>query len=172
MKPAVLTAVGFAALVLFSGPAARAQETVQAAFDDREWKLGFENYNQEKKAMIKEFVPEGQTVDTWDELVTLQFFEGLQNKITVAQFLQKMQAGIQNACPGVNWRILSSKDNEAVYQWSIRGCKGQPDQTEIARVFAGHEGMHVWHYAVKDPDLAPQKKKEWIDRLNQFRLKS
>ena len=151
---------------------AAAQETVQASFDDRQWKLGYENYNPDKKAVIKEFVPEGETIEAWNELITLQFFEDLQNKITVAQFLQKVQDGIQKACPEVKWSTVSEQEKEAVYRWSIQGCPGQPDQTEITRVFAGQEGMHIWHYSAKDSKLDLKKQKEWIDRLGTFQLKS
>lgn len=148
-----------------------AGETVQAVFDERQWTLGFENYNAEKKAVIKGYVPEGETAAAWNELITLQFFEGLQNKVTVAQFLEKVQGGLEAACPGVNWSTVSEQEKEAVYRWSIQGCSGQPDQTEITRVVAGQEGMHIWHYAAKDPKLNLKKQKEWIDRLNQFAVK-
>lgn len=161
----------FTVLMVFTSTA-RAEETVKAVFDEKQWKLGFENYNPEKKAMIKEFVPEGESVEAWSELITLQFFEGLQNKITVAQFLQKVQGGLQKACPDVKWSTVSEEEKEAVYRWSIQGCSGQPDQTEITKVVAGQEGMHIWHYAAKDSKLDLKKQKEWIDRLNGFRLKT
>ncbi len=148
-----------------------AQETVEAVFDERQWTPAFENYNPEKKAVIKEYVPEGETKDSWREMVTLQFFEGLQKKVTIEQFLQKVQGGLQKVCPGVGWTTVSSSETEAVYEWNLKGCAGQPDQTEIARVMAGEEGVHVWHYAAKDPDLSIDKKKEWIDRLNLYRIK-
>lgn len=160
------------AVLAAAGSSAWAAETVQAVFDERQWTLGFENYNPEKKAVIKGYIPEGESASAWNELITLQFFEGLQNKITVAQFLEKVQGGLETACPGVNWSTVSEQDKEAVYRWSIQGCSGQPDQTEITRVVAGQDGMHIWHYAAKDPKLSLGKQKEWIDRLNQFRLKT
>ncbi len=165
-------AVVLAAFALAAAPALSAQETVEAAFDGRTWKLGSQNYNQEKKATMKMFVPEDQTVESWYELMTLQFFEGLQEKLTIDQFLQKMQGGLKAACPSLKWNTISQEQGEAVYMWSIKGCQSQPDQTEITRVVAGREGMHIWHYAAKDPDLELGKQKEWVDRLNQFRLKN
>ncbi len=153
-------------------PFARAQEIVEAVFDERSWQLGSENYNQEKKAMVKVYAPEGQTMENWSELVTLQLFEGLQTRVTIDQFLQKMQGALKAVCPSMKWMTVSNSENEAVYSWSVEGCSGQPDQTEITRVVAGQEGMHVWHYAVRDSQLAADKKQEWIDRLNQYRLKN
>ncbi len=166
-----MAGIAAAALLICAAPAL-AQETVEAVFDGRPWKLGSQDYNQEKKAALKTFVPEGSSAEAWIELITLQFFEGLQEKVTIGQFLEKVQAGMRAACPEVVWSTVSEEKNEAVYTWSIKGCQGQPDQTEITRVLAGGEGMHIWHYAVKDPALALEKKKEWIDRLNQFRLKN
>ena len=158
--------------VAWQNVAVLAGETVQAVFDERQWKLGLENFNPEKKAVIKEYVPDGQTVEAWNELITLQFFEGLQNKVSVAHFLEEVQGGLRIACPSVQWSTVSEAEKEAVYRWSIQGCSGQLDQTEITRVVAGQEGMHIWHYAAKDPKLPLGKQKEWIDRLNEFRLKT
>lgn len=149
-----------------------AQETVEAIFDARKWKLGSENYNSEKKAMTKEFVLEDQSAENWTELITLQFIEGLQDRVRVSEILDKVQTGMKTACPSVKWITLSQERDNALYTWSIKGCPGQPDQTEIARVLAGQEGMHVWHYASKNPDIDTEKKKEWIDRLALYRLKN
>lgn len=165
-------AVVLTAFILAAPPVLSAQETVEAAFDSRTWKLGSQDYNQEKKATMKMFVPEDETIESWQELITLQFFEGLQQRLTIDQFLQKMQGGLKAACPSLKWNTVSQEQDDAVYMWNIKGCQSQPDQTEITRVVAGREGMHIWHYAAKDPDLALEKQREWIDRLNQFRLKN
>ena len=57
---------------------AYAAERANPEFDHRHWQLGWSRNNGE--AIFEEYVLEGETVENWSELITIQFYPGLEKQ--------------------------------------------------------------------------------------------
>lgn len=58
-------------------------EDLNPVFDKRQWVLGWSKNNKTSKDIFEEYVLRGETVDNWSELVTIQFFNGLNTKVNL-----------------------------------------------------------------------------------------
>jgi hypothetical protein len=160
-------------VILLSGTAAFAAnpwfpyDSPDLTFDGRPWKVGFENAAEE--GFIREFVLEGQTVENWSELVTVQLFL-MDNKVKPETFSNRAKQLIQKTCPNCVWNELSRTSTSMIYEWSVRACKGQPDQSELARVIIGRDGVYVLHYAVKKVPMPASNRKFWLDSLGKVKI--
>jgi len=151
--------VGFT-LFLFNAYAA---EKVTPVFDDRSWKLGWSQNKGE--AVYEEYVLDGENVENWSELITIQFFPGLNKSTNPDIFEAGQKTNLSSVCPSINWESLYQSENERIWKWSIAGCQGQPDQSEIARLRKTDEGFHVWHYAIKKSPIPSEQGKVWLEKL-------
>ncbi len=155
-------------LVAASAGPSPAFERPEIHFDDRIWKVGYE-VARENQIMV-EFILENETIDHWTELVTTQFFKNLQQKTSLENYLASTKKSIQERCASLQWNVVRSTKSDVIYEWSVSGCAGVADQSEIARVIKGAEGIHVLHYAIRAPALPSKKRKEWLALLTQARL--
>lgn len=156
-------------LLLASSPVS-AFERPEIRFDSRTWKVGHQASS--KNQIMVEFVLDSETVENWTELVTTQLISGLDTKTTIADYIAGTKQSIENRCPSLKWNTIRTRETDAIYEWSVSSCKGVPDQSEIARVFKGVEGIHIVHYAVRKSAMSPLKREEWIGLLEKARLLS
>jgi hypothetical protein len=164
-------------IILFTGItfSLSAKEVAQPVFDNREWAEGWSIQQDPTQrpppgTVYKEYVLKGETVENWSELVTLQFFPGLQDKTSLENFEQLNKTNLLKVCPNANWKTLSSNDNERVWEWSIKNCTGQPDQSEIAKVVKTKEGIHIFHYATKKENISDATREIWLKNLNSIKI--
>lgn len=161
MKNTCLLVVLLSCVTPFSDLAAA--ESAKPVFDQRSWKLG---WSQGKEgAVLEEYVLDGESVENWSELVTVQFFPGLQAKTNPDIFEASQRRNMALVCPAVQWESLHQAADERIWKWSITGCTGQVDQSEIARLKRTDEGFHVWHYAIKKAPIPPEQEKAWLENL-------
>lgn len=162
MKIKVLVVVLFVSWAFLLAKAYAAEKAIPV-FDGRSWELG---WSQNKEGMVyQEYVLDGETVENWSELVTIQFFPGLNNNTNPDVFEASQKAHMSLVCPSINWESLYQSENERIWKWSITGCQGQPDQSEIAMLKRTDEGFHVWHYAIKKSPIPSEKEQAWLEKL-------
>ena len=139
------------------------QKKLNLCFDDRSWKLG---WSQNKDgAVYEEYVLTGETAENWSELVTIQFFPGLNKNTTLDVFEGMQKTNLSSVCSLVKWESVYQSADERIWKWNIGGCPGQPDQSEIARLKKTDNGFHLWHYAIKKSPMSPEKEKTWLANL-------
>ncbi len=136
-------------------------------FDDRKWKVGYQNAV--NNMLITEFVLEGETVENWTELVTVQLFIGLETA-TPEAMVSTSKKILEETCKSPYWKELKKGENDILYEWSIKGCSSGPDQSELSRVIRGKDGMHVIHYAIKKVPMPKDKRARWIEALTKTEI--
>lgn len=147
---------------------AYAAEAVRPVFDERSWKLG---WSQNKDGgVFEEYVLDGESVENWSELVSIQFFPGLEEKTNLDIFEAAQKRNAALVCPSIKWEPIYQAEDERIWKWSITECPGQPDQSEIARLKRTDEGFHVWHYAIKKSPIPLEKEEIWLEKLKAFKV--
>ncbi len=158
----------FAGIFLMSSFTAYAAERATPEFDNRHWNLGWSQNTGD--SIFEEYTLEGETVENWSELVTIQFFPGLQKQTNPDIFEASQKRNFSLVCPGINWKSIEQTETERMWEWSIQECAGQPDQSEIARMVRTEEGFHLWHYAIKKAPLPADKRGLWVNKLKAIKV--
>ena len=57
-----------------------------------------------------------------------------------------------------------------MWQFSIKNCPGQADQSELARASETDEGIHLFHYAIKKSPMPQNLKRIWITNLKDIKI--
>ena len=167
MKKSVIF-VSMCSIVLTLCSYAFSQEYVTPVFDNRSWELGFSQNQGE--VIFEEYVLVGESVENWSELVSIQFFPGLQKTTNPDIFEAAMHRDLVLICPSVEWVSIYQSADERIWEWNIVNCQGQPAQSEIARLKVTDKGFHVWHYAIKEAPMSLEKKETWLENLKKIQV--
>ncbi|WP_047154468.1 hypothetical protein [Aneurinibacillus tyrosinisolvens] len=142
-------------------------EMVKVGFDNRSWKEGFRDIN-EQSQMI-EYVLSNETVHNWSELVTVQYFPGARNPQQLFDVTKDKvkQLGIQS-----EFKLVNQTEKELVYGWYVEDQpkKGIPAQVEISRIIQVDEGTYWLHYAIKSKDPSKKGIDDWTNRLSAVKI--
>ncbi len=133
---------------------------------------------QEHVLLFREFVPEGEVVENWSQLITVQNIEG---NVDIAQFLKQIKSSFEEMTK--SGRILKSEitmRKEGIGVYLFDGSYESPmtdfkvSQTEnqmvIIKAANGSDGSY-WNvqYAIKYPKNLPKNKKSALtDKLWSF----
>ncbi len=134
------------------------------------WKLA--NSASARDATTLELVKEGDSIDDWKELITIQTMVRPKSMHSLDEFYFKLKAGLEKDCPGVtNWHVIEQTEAGMTYEWSNSGpCMGQPEQTEIARILWSKKSLWALHYARKAKELPKDDRDQWLRWLSELRL--
>jgi hypothetical protein len=144
------------------------------------WKAGFENATKEQYMI--EFVPEGQTVHDWKEMITVVGFKGLAARYPA---LTPREVNVRTATAGSKTcgdKIIAKSMSDAKVDSyeahaAIIGCSGTPqrelavgkkDESELAYHLAikGKNDYYVIQYAIKGkPFPGPVDPALFIERM-------
>jgi hypothetical protein len=156
--------VGFLFLILCVGDAT--PETKDEALD---FKLGPEwlaaHHANANGYTILEFVRQGDDINSWKELVTIQKFVG--SSKSPEETLNHLKKLREKECPGATeWNVIEKNENSILYEWQVKPCRGWPEQHEIARIIRGKHDLYFLHYAAKVHEIAPETREQWIKTLS------
>ena len=134
------------------------------------WKLAYSGAVRE--GTILELVKEGDTIDDWKELITIQNFLKPQGIHSLGDFFSGIKTGREKDCPGVTtWHVIEQSESAMTYEWSTSGpCLGSPPQTELARVLWNKKDFWFFHYAKKVKELSKDDRDQWLGWLSELQL--
>jgi len=150
-----------------------ANEVANPVFDNRHWVLGWSGSQPNgNKTVFDEYVLPGESVHHWSELLTIQFFPGLNQRVTLAKYEELNKKGLQQKCPDIKWQTIYQKPTERMWEWSIKNCRADTNQAEIVRVVTTQQGLHVFHYAIKKSPMPSAQKSIWVKNLQAIKIKN
>jgi len=81
------------------------------------------------------YIPEGQTLDNWDEMITIQRFDA--QGLKPAKLYAELQKFREEHCPGKShFNILSSEKNRIIYFANSEQCAEFEAQTALSSIIA------------------------------------
>lgn len=144
---------------------APAEERVELRFDERKWKPGF--HGNRGPSVIAEYVLENENNQNWTELLTTQLLTGVPKRTKVEDFVKIAETKLRNIITGkLDWKIISTRPTEVMYEWMLVKDHLRPDEQEIVRVIKGTDGMHIIHYATRKVPMTDAARQKWIGLLN------
>lgn len=129
--------------------------------DERDWKEGHKAHDQ--RQMLIEYVPPGETVQNWSELVSVQIVFDVRPDLAAEQYVALVMANHRSKQPGcqtVSHKVLGSTPTEVLYEQSLAGCAPLRDEYSIRKVIRGPRAMTEVSYARTAP-LTDADKDKW-----------
>ena len=118
-------------------------------------------YHSDRIGSLTEYVPHGENVEAWTEMITAQIFLGL--KVDPAPFLQTVGGGFGKSCPGFSspQRIITGQANGYVVSMLVVKCPLNPatgkPETTLFRVIKGKDALysvqHAWRSVATDKEV-------------------
>jgi hypothetical protein len=138
----------------------------QLPLDGRQWKVGYKA--EDRAQVIFEYVLQGETVENWTELVTIQSFDKQYIKFPPPETaMNLLKERMVQRCPTVEWNVNERTKESILYEWRIKNCPPNPDQMEIARLIEGKWNRYRVAYATKVSELPQRKRTDWIKSLRE-----
>lgn len=140
-----------------------------------EWVVA--NVSETKTQRIIEFVPPGQKIEDWTELLTLQTIKMPRKPPAIDAIAAASYENLVTQCPGqVTWNviareILTTPSRESMlFEWSVKDCPPEADQHEVARILYGKFNIFRIAYVAKTSSLASEKRDKWIAELTATKI--
>jgi len=116
----------------------------------------------QKGNLFLEFVPTDETVKNWTEMITIQQYDGLQNKTTPKLFVSNFLVMIKQSDDSLTYKVIKADENDIIVEWALKGTLLVDAQTEILRVIGGKDAMNVVHYVIKKSEITQEQEEKMI----------
>ncbi|MBL7480446.1 hypothetical protein [Legionella bononiensis] len=136
-------------------------------FDDRVWKPA---WGQKSNAgWTVEYIPAGDNINQWKELVTSQFIPGTEG-VTPAQFKKTFITNLKKT--GVTYSIntINEQPNQLIFEFKVT-VPVNLQQDEIQKITRGKNGIYVLHYTIKKAEMSKANRQKWIENLKNSSIK-
>jgi hypothetical protein len=136
------------------------------------WKIG-SSAEQPNIYSIDEFIREGDDINSWHELLTIQNFALGRNFGSPEEFFNRLKASREKECPDSTiWNVLWKDEKSILYESQAKACLGWPEQHEIARIIDGKYNRFVISYTAKVYQIESDVRIKWIERLSGAHFKT
>lgn len=130
------------------------------------WKLAYA-VQKPPNYQVREFVREGDDINSWKELLTVENFVKPQSGFSFMDIINRHKATMQVRCPNLTQlTIIEQMDNGILYEWTTKPCHIYPDTHDIGRIVAGVHSFYIVRYTAKVSLIAADVREKW---LKQFR---
>jgi hypothetical protein len=107
------------------------------------FKVGYQSSHDSR--LITEYVPGGESVDDWTQMLTVQIFRG--SAVGSATFLQAVGKRYMDACPGTTAKgIFTGDTNGYVVSMLLLKCSNNPGtgkpETTAFRIIKGNDALY------------------------------
>ena len=144
-------------------------EKLKIVFDTRPWQLAWGKQTPEM-TMI-EYVPNGDNINDWHELVTSQFFPGLQEKTTPLQYAELIIQKMKEAGYKPVIKFFQKSNDQVIFEFRIAAPENQK-QDELQLIRSDDQGIYVLHYVIKEADMGQKNRDVWLQNLKNSKIKT
>ena len=135
--------------------------------DDRKWKKGHSTVN--KKQVIIEWVPPGETVQNWSELVTMHIIRNTSRTLTPLKLAEITKEEFKKTCANVTQKIISITTNSALIERTTTSCAPARDEYSIIKIVNGLRSTTLITYA-STSQFSKADREKWIKLVDNAQL--
>ncbi len=121
-------------------------------------------------ATIVEYVAQGQDLDNWREMLTVQALDDRLPRETPLATMEKLREAMVRRGGELAWNVIESDADNVLYEWTLVGAPGVEDQGELARIVVGNDTTHRAAYSYKGLPLGPARRDELLALLRNARV--
>lgn len=137
-------------------------ERQNIVFDERPWKFAWGKKGD--NIVTIEYVPLGDDINGWKELVTSQYLTQIPPNVAPRSFAEIIVKELKSKGfdPVVTYHKVTP--NEVIFEFRIEKPESQA-QDEIQVIRKEDDGFYILHYVVKQFDMGSDTRKKWIDNF-------
>lgn len=150
-------------------PNIKEYEKLNIAFDERAWQLAWGKST--GSITTVEYVPGGDSIEHWKELITSQYFPNLQNKASPKEFADLIVQDLKDSGFKPIVQFLQESPEQVIFEFQIKSPKNQI-QDEIQMITKDNKGLYVLHYVVKKTDMGAETRAKWSRNLMDTKVKN
>ena len=174
MKSVATSLVIFAAIFFIGGCAVpqkvRSRDAVPECWrfklDLATWQLGYEGEDADQA--LREYVPNGQTVNHWTEMVSSGRFK---DPVSPQAMYGIIKFGVLLGCSSAHVSVIEETDDSILFEWWQDDCGGIPAQHEIRRICADRRGTYTLSYVQKTHQMSSADRTRWISIIKASRVR-
>ncbi|MBJ7449713.1 MAG: hypothetical protein JHC93_05070 [Parachlamydiales bacterium] len=140
-------------------------ENYKLPVDEHErWEIGWTQVIDGQE--IVEFVPKGQTVEDWKEMITVQTFDYKVNTkwdIDPYSLMVVCRRGDEKYGSQIQYVTIIDEPSNVIYEWYAKDCPEVEDQDEITRLYIENNHLVRMAYVRKGERMDEKQRLKWID---------
>ncbi|RUR13739.1 hypothetical protein [Legionella sp. km772] len=149
-------------------PKLLAYEKQKITFDNRVWKAV---WGEHKDAITTiEYLPMGQNINHWNELITSQFIPGLE-EVSAKEFANRFLSNLKKTGVLYKSNFIDKQPKMVIFEYQVMQPKNL-QQDELQKIVKGSDGIYVLHYATKKSDMGSKNRQKWLTLLKNSTLKN
>jgi len=116
------------------------------------------------------YVPQGESVDDWSEIITVQFFN--LSLTEPAEFVALFEQNVKEACAEATLNIIDQSPTQVTWEWRLPtdSVTGEP-QHEITRIIRADDGWFRVAYTKRVPKLSDGDRSAWVAAIETAKVK-
>lgn len=117
---------------------------------------------------ISEYVRDGDDINHWKELFTIQSFLPSWNAPTPDGAYNRLKTTRDKECPGmIAWNVIGQDATSVLYEWQAQPCLGWPHLHEIGQIIYGERTRVRIAYTVKMYQMPSENRTGWITKFTE-----
>lgn len=154
-------------VMLLTALAVCAYETIIFHFPDGElWEPAY--YKKVGNEAILQYVPGGQTSNNWTRSIVVHSYN--ENESPAPFFAQYEIRKMRRVNPNGQYRIIKSKERDAIYTRCTTDYKEVPAHCEFLRITRGHHGIITMQYMNRNKKDFENNYTLWLQVMRDARL--
>lgn len=146
------------------------QQDLETVYPPNPERRTFASGHDDGHRSIAEYVPEGQEIESWRELIAIEALDDRMPQEAPKATMTKLKAAMEKRGGKLEWNGIEEDASSALYEWAIRGASGVEDQGEIARLVQGIDAMHRAAYAYESVPLAAERRLKFTGTVRNARV--
>lgn len=142
-------------------------EKQNIVFDNRPWKAAWGKQTPDISTV--EYIPVGDNIDDWKELVTTQFIPGLKT-MSPAEFGEHFVDDLKKSGFIFTTQTVMNEPDMFIFEFKI-DKPSNLQQDEILKVQKGKDGLYIVHYAIKQASMSEENRAKWVSNLKKSTIK-
>ena len=166
------TWVGIIFIVNFGFSVVSAQEIETINFSpDRDfldkWQVGHDQ--QFDGGVITEWVPMGETVESWSKMFT-SLNLAKTDLPSAEDSMKLLRDRMAKRCPNVIWNVIEKNKQDILFEWRIENCSGNADQHNLQKILDGKWNQFHLMYVRKVKELPADEREQWLKGLRTSKI--
>lgn len=143
-------------------------EKQQLHFDDRVWQAVWGKKSSDMTTI--EYIPAGDSINNWHELVTTHFIADPQNTMDIASYYKSFVNNLEQTGLKPEMIIHEQHPDMMIFEFKINSPT-ELIQDELQKVSKHKDGIYVIHYVIKEKDMGDKNRALWIKNLQDSSIK-
>ncbi len=149
-------------------PKIKDYEKQNILFDDRPWQAA---WGRETPTITSvEYIPRGDNIDQWHELITSEYIPDPQNHVSPKQFSEISMQGIKDAGFSPIIKIIKDTPDQIILEFRIESPANQA-QDELQIITKREDALYAVHYTMKGGDMGQKNREKWLRNLGAVSIK-